>query len=859
MLLCGELLSGGFVSAGGAPVVPCGLLGLGLPGCLRATSPRLLTSPYLPLLAELLATGYLNHQRMALAQRNHPPNSTTNPTSNPMANSTTASAVSIHNDEHRHDVKLELDRDLDLDRHRNLHRNRQRNLDLNLDRNLDQNLDLNLDENLDLNLDLDMDGHDIDDAVFLENGLLSFENPNYHLDPARLDDALNSNGRRRSLFDELYEEFLGGGGRGGEVTGGGGGGTRVQARRTYAALDLGSMGVDVNQGPLTQDSNEDASDNADNTDNTDNHNLGYGGEGVVEESILVDDTLNGNPRSAPSARPISSSLADRDSSSLGPIGSLPADHSDRSIEKLTNYCEKPDNETEMGGVPHVEGGLNSELYAVPVKRRQPKDQKNSSLQQPSTDKPPSNGDVDTVDSEDKDENLPAGWEKHEDNDGPYYWHIKSGTIQREPPEAPLNSKTESRRSLVKDNDSINNFHALGGMVNTVTRSNTSSALDQDLENKRKEELALKRRSYPARADSEGRDKPIRFAVRSLGWTEIAEEDLTPERSSKAVNKCIVDLSLGRNDLLDVVGRWGDGKDLFMDLDEGALKLIDPENLTVLNTQPIHTLRVWGVGRDHGRDFAYVARDRSTRKHMCHVFRCDIPARTIANTLRDICKKIMIERSLHQNLAKPIDINGRTSLATRPTNLPTEHRRFHRNGQALVTQSFPTPMEEPKKVLRAQYLGSMQVSQATGMEVLNDAIDHMVTNTPINQWRNVNVAVAPSMISILTPSDDKLITECRVRYLSFLGIGRNVKQCAFIMHTAQDLFIAHIFNCEPSSGALCKTIEAACKLRYQKCLDAHPQGFRNASSLNTPSGRGLGATLKSLVGSLTGRRNKQGES
>lgn len=61
------------------------------------------------------------------------------------------------------------------------------------------------------------------------------------------------------------------------------------------------------------------------------------------------------------------------------------------------------------------------------------------------------------------------------------------------------------------------------------------------------------------------------------------------------------------------------------------------------------------------------------------------------------------------------------------------------------------MEEPKKVLRAQYLGSMQVTAATGMDVLNDAIDHMVTNTPINQWRNVNVAVAPSMISILTPN------------------------------------------------------------------------------------------------------------
>lgn len=52
-------------------------------------------------------------------------------------------------------------------------------------------------------------------------------------------------------------------------------------------------------------------------------------------------------------------------------------------------------------------------------------------------------------------------------------------------------------------------------------------------------------------------RPIRFAVRSLGWVEIAEADLTPERSSKAVNKCIVDLSMGRKDILDVVGRWGD--------------------------------------------------------------------------------------------------------------------------------------------------------------------------------------------------------------------------------------------------------------------------------------------------------------
>lgn len=95
--------------------------------------------------------------------------------------------------------------------------------------------------------------------------MLSFENPNYHLDPARLDDALNSNGNDNSLYDELYQELVVSGGR----SAGEGGTTRVQARRTYASLDLGSMGVDVTQGPLTQDSiTEDL------PDNTDNHNLG---------------------------------------------------------------------------------------------------------------------------------------------------------------------------------------------------------------------------------------------------------------------------------------------------------------------------------------------------------------------------------------------------------------------------------------------------------------------------------------------------------------------------------------------------------------------------------------------------------
>lgn len=62
------------------------------------------------------------------------------------------------------------------------------------------------------------------------------------------------------------------------------------------------------------------------------------------------------------------------------------------------------------------------------------------------------------------------------------------------------------------------------------------------------------------------------------------------------------------------------------------------------------------------------------------------------------------------------------------------------------QSFPTPMEEPRKVIRATYLGSIEVSKASGMDVLNEAIVAL-ENSPTSVPQTVTVAVAPSMITI----------------------------------------------------------------------------------------------------------------
>ncbi len=38
----------------------------------------------------------------------------------------------------------------------------------------------------------------------------------------------------------------------------------------------------------------------------------------------------------------------------------------------------------------------------------------------------------------------------------------------------------------------------------------------------------------------------------------------------------------------------------MDLDKQDLVLMDPQDMSVLNAQPIQSIRVWGVGRDNGR-------------------------------------------------------------------------------------------------------------------------------------------------------------------------------------------------------------------------------------------------------------------
>ncbi len=249
--------------------------------------------------------------------------------------------------------------------------------------------------------------------------------------------------------------------------------------------------------------------------------------------------------------------------------------------------------------------------------------------------------------------MPLGWIKCCDENGTYYWHKPTGTVTRKNPlkkakqlateiaaekkcekraikpelssklmkscesssasSAASSSSSVSKSTLDEEeelneeddlNDGNHNYESLN-LQEEISHTLVSSKLLNSSNNI--ENLSSTSSSQSSTLDKNAK-KPeeelethfIRYYVRSMGWVRIDESDLTPEKSSRAVNKCINDLSKGVRDLNDAVARWGDGKDLYLDLQDSYLVLVDPIDEKILNKQSITSIRVWGVGRGNGR-------------------------------------------------------------------------------------------------------------------------------------------------------------------------------------------------------------------------------------------------------------------
>ncbi|XP_030044869.1 amyloid-beta A4 precursor protein-binding family B member 1-like, partial [Microcaecilia unicolor] len=348
-----------------------------------------------------------------------------------------------------------------------------------------------------------------------------------------------------------------------------------------------------------------------------------------------------------------------------------------------------------------------------------------------------------------DSDLPAGWMRVQDTSGTYYWHIPTGTTQWEPPLAHSDSSGTQKDPTSSQGTTPSEEQQLTWMGFSQGDRYDDGELWKDLRSaemisescqKDVEETALRYSSLKISSDQckDEEQQPLItneqeskcFSVHLLGWVEMTEEELAPGKSSVAVNNCIRQLSYHKQSQDDPAKDWGEGKDMLLVLENETLNLVDPLEHTLLYSQPIASIRVWGVGRDNGRDFAYVARDKLTQLLKCHVFHCDAPAKNIATSLHEICSKIMAERRTARSL-----VNGLLLDHSKLVDVPFQ-------------VEFPAPKNESFQRFQVFYLGNVPVNKPVGMDTINTVLDTVLTTINRLDWIPVYVDVASATLTIL---------------------------------------------------------------------------------------------------------------
>ncbi|KAG8439099.1 hypothetical protein GDO86_005347 [Hymenochirus boettgeri] len=394
-----------------------------------------------------------------------------------------------------------------------------------------------------------------------------------------------------------------------------------------------------------------------------------------------------------------------------------------------------------------------------------------------------------------DPDLPPGWRTIRDTSGTYYWHVPTGTTQWQHPKC--NSDIPHSLSAIQEKKMFTNekIHGPSAIDSSPHRSPHTLA------------VADRRHSLPWHDEDLFHNiiKPgsKSFTVHCLGWVEIPEEDLAPGKSSITVNNCIQQLAHIKCDGTDGTGSANEGQSMVMILRKDTMTLVDPLDHSLIHSQPILNIRVWGVGCNNGRDFAFIANDKDTCILKCHVFRCDVPAKAIASALHDMCSKIIAEKAVANN-----SITRSVTLETiSPEDLPL---------QVEILESVQQSMQKYDVL----YLGSVPVSKPMGMDVVNETIESLRSATLRDQWESAVLAVTDTVITVNNKEDEhNTLWQCQVRYVTFIGIGKDPHTFAIIVDVGKQSFKSIVFWCEPDAGNVSEAVQAACMVQYQKCVVA----------------------------------------
>ncbi|XP_048816093.1 amyloid-beta A4 precursor protein-binding family B member 3 isoform X2 [Lagopus muta] len=275
-----------------------------------------------------------------------------------------------------------------------------------------------------------------------------------------------------------------------------------------------------------------------------------------------------------------------------------------------------------------------------------------------------------------------------------------------------------------------------------------------------------------------------------------------------------------------------------------------------------------------RDFAFVASDKDTCVLKCHVFRCNVPAKGIAKALHGMCSQIVAERAAAGSRLSPRSAALESiSAATWP----------------LRTADVQDAVGRPPRQYEALYIGSRPVPRAMGMDVLNAAIEQLLAGPGRHSWTPAHVYVSDTAVRVRRAQvgpgrgrgerggvgagparrpqeeDGAHVWQCEVRYVTFLGVGRDAHTFALIADTGRR-FQCAAFWCEPDAGTISEAVQAACmvsgaargdgeadreppaatppaypQVQYQKCLVAAAPGpkAKRATAGGAKAGGGSG--------------------
>ncbi|XP_023685439.1 amyloid beta precursor protein binding family B member 2 isoform X4 [Paramormyrops kingsleyae] len=158
-------------------------------------------------------------------------------------------------------------------------------------------------------------------------------------------------------------------------------------------------------------------------------------------------------------------------------------------------------------------------------------------------------------------------------------------------------------------------------------------------------------------------------------------------------------------------------------------------------------------------------------------------------------------------------------------------RMQATADVPLQAEFPTPKTELVQKFHVLYLGMLPVARPIGMDILNGAIDGLLGSSVRDDWTPVMLNVADATVTVIKEKEEEeeVLVECRVRFLSFMGVGRDVHTFAFIMDSGNQHFECHVFWCDPNAGNVSEAVQAACMLRYHKCLVARPPSQKACSA------------------------------